>query len=280
MTLLTILSVALLLLDERSMFFQHFQTRSSILVVPLQYIVNWPVRMTDDMINNMATQQQILEENASLRAKELLLQAKLQRVAALENENAQLRALLQSSPHVGGKYSMAQLLAVNMEPSVQKVVLDKGTRDNVYVGQPVLDATGVMGQVVQVGLMTSQVLLVTDPQSAISVQDSRNGIRAIAAGTGDFNLQLLNVPDSTDVQEGDLMITSGLDQRFPQGYPVGVVKKVTRDPEYRFATIALEPSAKVNQSRMVLLVWPDSSAFTKIEPADPNKNSDPNQESQ
>lgn len=260
MTLLVLMSVICMFLDNRSAYFQRFQQHISVVVVPLQYLVNTPVEFVQWVGGNIVSQQQAVQENAQLRAQQLMLQAKLQRLAALESENAQLRALLQSSPHMDGEVTMARLLAVNMDPFVQKVILDKGESDKIFVGQPVLDAYGLMGQVVKVGPLTSQVLLVTDPQSAISVQDSRNGVRAIAAGKGD-GLQLINLADATDVQVGDLMVTTGLDQRFPQGYPVGTVKEVKRDPEFRFATVTMEPSAQLNGSSIVLLVWPTPSAI-------------------
>lgn len=269
--MLIILSVLLMIMDLRSISFRRYQADAAVIATPLQYLANLPPQIISWINATVTTQHQVLEENAQLRAEQLLLQAKLQRVVALESENAQLRALLQSSPHVGGRYSVAQLLAVDMDPYVQKVILDRGTRDNVYIGQPVLDAYGVMGQVVKVGPMTSEVLLITDSQSAISVQNSRNGIRTIAAGTGDGSLQLSNVPDTTDIQQGDLMVTSGLDQRFPQGYPLGVVKKIARDPELRFATITLQPSAHIDRSRMILLVWPNPTTDNPVtNPNTPN----------
>lgn len=249
-----------MILDQRLIYFQKVQANLSVIAVPFQYVVNAPIQMVSRISQSITTQQRLLEENARLRAQHLMLQAKLQRVLALESENAQLRALLQSSPHVGGKYTIAQLLAVSMDPTVQKVVLDKGTHDRVYVGQPVLDAYGVIGQVVSVGPATSQVMLITDTKSAIPVQNSRNGVRAIAGGTGTGTLQLLNAPDNTDIQRGDILITSGLDQRFPPGYPVGVVKSVMHDQEMRFATITVLPSAHLDRSRQVLLVWPEATA--------------------
>lgn len=245
-----------MIFDQRTVYMRQIQSAASMLTLPLQYSVDWPIQFLDWLSSSFSTQQSVLEENARLRAQQLLLNTKLQRVASLENENAQLRALLQSSPHVGGKFTLAQLLAANMDPFVQKVVLDKGSRDNVYAGQPVLDAYGVVGQVVNVGPFSSQVLLISDVQSAVPIQDSRNGVRAIAAGTGVNQLQLINVPDTADIQEGDLLVTSGLDQHYPQGYPVGVVKKVKRDPELRFASITVEPSARLDRGRFVLLVWP------------------------
>lgn len=270
MILLILLSCGLMLLDQRSPYFQQVQSASSVVALPFRYLVNLPVSAIEWMNNSITSQQQVLEENAKLRAQQLLLAAKLQRLIALENENAQLRALLQSSPHVGGRFTTAQLLAVSMDPFVQKVVLDKGKSAGIYVGQPVLDAYGIMGQVVKIGPLTSEILLLTDPQSAVPVQDSRNGVRAIAVGMGNSNtLQLVNVLDSADVQVGDAMVSSGLDQRFPTGYPVGTVVKVNRDPELRFATIILQPSARLDRSREVLLVWPLNATQPSTTPSPP-----------
>lgn len=251
-----------MLMDYRSYYFKQVSAHASSVAAPLQYAVNWPVQFVQTVGRNFETQHQVLEENAKLRANQLLVQAKLQKILALQNENNQLRALLQASPHVGGRYTLAELLAVDMDPSVQQMILNKGSSDRVYVGQPVLDAYGVMGQVVKVGLITSQVLLVTDTQSALPVQDTRNGVRAVAAGMGNGLLQLVNVPDSTDIAVGDVMVTSGIVDRFPADYPVGVVREIKRDPEYRFASIILQPSAHINSGKMVLLVWPNQQQTT------------------
>jgi rod shape-determining protein MreC len=145
---------------------------------------------------------------------------------------------------------------VNSEPFMHQVVLNKGTRDGVYNGQPVLDANGVMGQVMQVGPMTCRVLLINDPRSGIGVQNVRNGTRAIATGDSySGKLQLMYVPKTADVKMGDVFITSGLGDHFPEGYPVGKVLTVRKDPTDQFAVIYLQPSAHLESSRQVLLVW-------------------------
>jgi rod shape-determining protein MreC len=255
-----ILSILLMILDRHWEDFQRIKSLLSVTTLPIQYIVDWPAQWVSWASTNIITQHQLLVENAELRANQLLLEAKLQKLLALEHENAQLLALLQSSPHVGGKFISAQLLAVNMDPLVQHVVLNKGSREGIYQGQPVLDAYGVMGQVIQPGPFTSQVMLVSSLQSAIPVQDARNGIRAIAVGTGyNGELQLLYVPITTEMQVGDVLVTSGLGGRFPEGYPVGIVKSVSHNPEFRFSTIRITPSAHLDKSRQVLLVWPENA---------------------
>ncbi len=226
-------------------------------VAPMQYFVDRPINLLRWVETSFTAQQNLLIENAQLRARQLLLYAKLQKVVALEHENDQLRALLKSSMNIHDKVTVAQLLAVDLAPYTQQIIIDKGGRDGVYVGQPVLDAYGVMGQVIGVAPINSRVLLITDPRSAVPVQSSRNGNRAIAAGLG-FNgvLELINVPITIDFRKGDYLVTSGLGGNYPPGYPVGIINNVKLSQGGRFANISVMPSAHVNQSRQVLLVWP------------------------
>jgi rod shape-determining protein MreC len=229
-------------------------------VAPMQYAVNGPIEFMRWIGTSFTAQQNLLVENAQLRARQLLLYAKLQKVAALERENDQLRALLKSSASIHEKVMVAQLLAVDMAPYTQQILIDKGQRDGVYVGQPVLDAYGVMGQIIAVGPINSRVMLVTDPRSAVPAQNSRNGNRAIAVGLGfDGVLDLVNVPTTTDFRKGDFLVTSGLGGNYPPGYPVGVVNNIKGSNGDRFASISVAPAAHVNQSRQVLLVWPKNN---------------------
>ncbi len=244
-------------LDHQFNYFGRFRSVLSLVVAPMQYLVDRPVEFIRWVDTSFTTQQNLLVENAQLRARQLLLYAKLQKVLALERENEQLKALLRSSSNIHEKVTVAQLLAVDLAPYTQQIVIDKGERDGVYVGQPVLDAYGVMGQVIAVGPINSRVLLITDPRSAIPVQNNRNGNRAIASGLGfDGVLELINVPLTTDFRKGDYLITSGLGGHYPPGYPVGVINNVKLPPGGRFTNISLTPAAHVNQSRQVLLVWP------------------------
>ena len=244
--------------------FHRFRSSLSIIVLPLQYIVDTPIKLTRWLGDSVSTQHELIDENARLRAHELLLESRLQRLISLENENEQLRELLKSSSHVGGKAIVAQMLAVAMDPELKQVIINKGSNKKVYIGQPVLDAYGVLGQVVSVGLLTSKVLLTTDPKSAVPVRDSRNGLRAIAVGMGGTGkLAVINVPDTSDLQEGDLFVASGFGLRFPVGYPVGTVVKVSHNSGARFAEITLQPAAHLNRSEQVLLAWPSNVKLEK-----------------
>ena len=226
------------------------------IVAPIQLAVDKPIEVLDWLESNVATHQVLMTDNARLRGENLLLQARIQRFIALKNENRRLRALLKSSPRAGSRVVVAKLLAVTADPYTQEMVLGKGTKDGVFVGQAVLDANGVLGQVVTVGLLTSRVMMLTDTRSAIPVEDSRNNVRGIVVGRGvSGNLSLIHIPQTADIEPGDALVTSGLGQRFPAGYPVGLVSVVERIPGERFARVHVKPSAHFNQARLVLLVW-------------------------
>ncbi len=247
--------------ERHSSYVRHLRAQLSLIVLPIQRVVDAPIRIALWLSHTIVGQQKLLEDNASLRAHELLLEAKLQRQLALQRENEHLRELLSSTTQLGAKLRVAQLLAVDLDPSTQQVILDKGYKQKVYEGQAVLDAYGVMGQVVTVGPYTSRVLLISDLRSAIPVQDNRSGVRAIAMGMGSSGLlSLINIPSTAELKLGDVLVSSGLGQRFPAGYPVGRVMSVKSDPGEPFASIVVEPSARLSRTEQVLLIWPDKSA--------------------
>ena len=169
-----------------------------------------------------------------------------------------LRELLNSAALVDEQVLVGELIGVDPNPFTHRILIDKGSRDGVTLGQPVLDARGLMGQVVEVMPYTARVLLLTDTTHSIPVQINRNGLRAIAVGTGNpERLELRHVADTADIKEGDLLVSSGLGQRFPAGYPVAVVKEVIHDSGQPFAVVRAVPTAALNRSRYLLLVFSD-----------------------
>lgn len=260
MLLLAALAIILMCLDKRVDAFAQVRAALSMPLAPLQYLVSWPVQIIDNLGTTISTHDRLVKENLDLKAERLLLKAQMQRLLAIESENNQLKALMRSTTEVQGKVLIAQLLSIDTDPFVNQVTLDKGSHDGLFVGQPVLDANGVMGQLIQVGPLISRVLLINDPHSGVPVQVTRNGVRAIAVGdayTG--KLRLVNMPQTADIKTGDLLITSGLGQNYPEGYPLGQVVSVIKDPGLQFATITVEPSARLDRSRQVLLVWPNKT---------------------
>jgi len=254
-------------MDKRGNKFVQVRAALSMPLAPLEYVVSWPVQMIGKLGKTVSSHDTLVKENLDLRAEQLLLKAQVQRLLAIESENNQLKALMRSSTQVQGKVLVGQVLSIDLDPFVHQVVLDKGSADGIYIGQPVLDANGVMGQVIQVSPLTSRVLLINDPHSGVPVLIARNGVRAIAMGDSyTSQLHLANVPQTADVKIGDVLMTSGLGENYPEGYPLGTVTSVTKDPGLQFATITVEPSAHLDRSREVLLVWPSRTVQAPPKP--------------
>ena len=227
------------------------------LVYPVQFVVNLPLQMLLRASESVSSRERLLEDNERLREEKLLLNARLQRFFALEAENERLRALLESSTDLHEKLLVAELMKVELQPFRQQVMINKGSLDDVYPGQPVIDSGGIVGQVARVTPFTSTVLLITDPTHAIPVQVNRNGLRGVAVGTGrDHTLSLEHLPNDVDIKVGDLIISSGLGGRFPRGYPVGKVSGVSRIHGEPFINVTMVTSATPSQSNEVLLVRP------------------------
>ena len=250
-----------MVMDKKLEGFAPIRAAMSLPLAPLEYAISWPADAIDKLRNVINTHDDLVKENLRLKTDQLLLRSQLQRLLAIESENNYLKSLLQSSQQSKNKTLIAELLAVDFGPFVNQVVVNKGKRDGVYQGQSVLDANGVMGQVIQVGPITSRVILINDSHSGIAVQNARNGMRAVAIGDNyPDQLRLMYVPKTSDIKVGDIFITSGLGGHYPEGYPVGRVESVSNNPASQFATVYLKPSAHLDSSRQVLLVWSQHNA--------------------
>lgn len=228
----------------------------SLAVYPIQWLVDAPIRVTGIVKQYTHTYHQLVQENDHLRQEQLLQNARTQKFMALEAENSRLRTLLQSSPrHDGETLLVAEIIRVDSDPLIHRVILDKGSQQGVTLGQPVIDAEGVIGEVIEVNRLSSRVILLTDTSYGIPVENVRTGVRGIATGTGAIkNLELQHVPNTIDLKPGDTLITSGLDGRYPPGYPVGVISEIFHDPGESFARVQVTPSARLERTRQVLLV--------------------------
>jgi rod shape-determining protein MreC len=270
-----VISIALMVVDQRQHHLEAVRSVLSVLLYPLDFIVNLPQSTSHWLSETFSTREQLQEQNRSLRKENLLLQVRQQKLASLETENQRLRDLLDSSFKIGDRVLVAELVAVDLDPFRQQVLINKGSSSGVYNGQPVLDANAVMGQVIHISRLTATVLLITDARHALPVQVNRNGLRSIALGTGHINeLELPNLPNNSDIQVGDLLVTSGLGGRFPTGYPVAEVISVTREPGQPFATVKARPKAHLERAREALLVWTLSPMATleSNEPATAGKD--------
>ncbi|CAD5107996.1 hypothetical protein PSEWESI4_02279 [Pseudomonas carbonaria] len=255
---LAVLSTALMVVDARLDVLKPMRSQMGLVLTPFYWVADLPVRVWDGITEQFNSRSELLAENEKLKAEALLMQRRLQKLAALTEQNVRLRELLNSAALVDEKVLVSELIGVDPNPFTHRIIIDKGSRDGVFLGQPVLDARGLMGQVVEVMPYSSRVLLLTDTTHSIPVQVNRNGLRAIASGTGNpERLELRHVADTADIKEGDLLVSSGLGQRFPSGYPVATVKEVIHDSGQPFAIVRAVPTAALNRSRYMLLVFSD-----------------------
>lgn len=253
--LVALLSFVLMFVDHRTDQLKQVRWVVSHAVAPLHYVAHLPTASLNWGEQQTKSRRQLINENASMSRQLLVLQQRVQKLAVLEAENARLRQLLNSAAELETKVSTAQIIGIDPDPSRQEVVVNKGTNEKAYVGQAVLDAKGLIGQVVEVGSSFARVLLITDSSHALSVQINRNGVRAILAGTGQVDkLRLLYVPTTADVQEGDLLVSTGLDQRYPPGYPVAKVVAVHVEPGDPYMTVEAMPTAEIDKISHVLMV--------------------------
>jgi len=251
-----VFAIGLIVADHRYRHLDPLRSTLAVIVYPVHYLAGLPSSLVRKVQAHLAQKEELRRRNRSLYRDNLVLKARLQRFEALEAENRRLRDLLGSSLNMGDRVLIAELRAVDLDPYRQQVMIDRGASSGVFVGQPVLDANAVMGQVTRVDPLSATVLLITDASHGLPVQINRNGLRTVARGTGFINrLELSHLPKNADVRAGDQVVTSGLGGHFPPGYPVAEVVEVRQESGEPFATVIAEPTARLDRSREVLLVW-------------------------
>jgi rod shape-determining protein MreC len=252
---LCLLALGAILVDARSQALAPVRDGLTWLLRPVLWVAGLPSAVAGTA-EHLQTRESLIEENAVLRENQLLLQARLQKLDALETENQRLRELLASSGQLQERVLIAEILSASQDPYRQQIVLNRGARDEVYKGQALVDAQGVLGQVVSVGPATSVALLLTDPNHGIPVEVSRTGLQTIALGRGDGqSLVLPYLPGTADVKVGDVLVSSPLGGRFPAGYPVGAITELRHEPGEHFMEALATPAARLNRGRQALLVW-------------------------
>ena len=259
--MVVLISVIFLAIEQQTTRLNNFRAVLSVVVHPIMSLASLPLQASEQTLKHLASYTQLQQENDLLKKQALLHKIDLLKLKTIEKENIRLRALLEKSFTLGEQFLVAELIAINQAPYEHRVLVDKGINFDVHEHQPVLDADGVIGQVTRALPFSSEVMLMTDPNHAISVEVNRNGLRTIAVGSGKFNrLNLPFLPNNADISSGDLLITTGLDETFPRGYPVAIVDEFIQQPNKPFAEISATPVAKLNRSREVLIVWGDSKA--------------------
>lgn len=248
-----VLSILIMTIDHYYQYLHSIRSVLSIAVYPFYYLINLPNHTKDWLGKNLAERITILQENAKLHENQILLNVQLQKLATLEAENRRLRSLLESVVHSSEHMLIAELIAVNFDQYRHNIILNRGEKHGIYIGQPVIDQLGIVGQIIRTNFLTSTAILITDINHAIPIQINRTGVRTLALGTGDLKeLKLLHIPANEDIKVGDLLVTSGLDGRFPRGYPVGIITKF--EPSSPFANIIAKPIANLDRLSEVILI--------------------------
>lgn len=250
-----VLSTILILVDQRSLWGDTVRYPISFVTGPVQYMASLPGSLLSGIRNQTRSRAELQEENERLDRQLLVLEQRSQRLAVLEAENVRLRELLNSSANLDARVLVAEIIGIEADPNRHELILNKGADAGLFKGQAVLDAHGLIGQVVEVGAVSSRVLVITDAMHALSVKVNRSGVRSILAGTGHPDrLRLLYVPDSADIAEGDLLVSTGLGRRYPAGYPVATVVSISHEPGQPFMTVEARPAAWIDRASHVLLV--------------------------
>jgi len=254
-----LLSLLLLFMDVR---YRHLESIRNILALPIQPLQRLTTTLTtepgilwDQLSGYLDTQGNLARENMQLRQQQSVNATQLLQLQILQTENSQLRKLHDVSQHAEFPMQMAEIAYLERDIFKRKVYVDKGSQKNVVVGQVVMDATGVVGQVTRVYPWLSEVTLITDKDHAVPIQVLRTGLRAVVFGSGNIsNLELRYMPISSDLQVGDVLITSGIDGTYPPGLPVAKVIQIERDPSHPFAQILCAPLAGVDQQRQLMII--------------------------
>lgn len=246
-------------LDHRWHYLDRVRAALNVVVTPIRYAVSFPIGAAEWISYTFSNQQQLLEENRRLKEEHFALKVKLQRFEELQQENLRLRSLFEPAERFPNLTLLASVLDVEMDPYLRRLVLNKGSQHKVIIGMPVLDSLGIIGKTVSVDPFSSTVMLVTDVDHVLPVQIKRTGHHTIAAGDGKNALNIMYISSTTDIVEGDELVTSGIGGIYPAGYSVGVVSFVKRDPEKAFSTVTAKPTALLNRARDVLLLWPPKS---------------------
>ena len=254
-----LLAIVLMFMDQHGHYVPRIRSVLELAFEPVFHVVGWPAQAIDSLGAHTRAREDLVSENQQLKQQLLLTAASVQTQAALVQENQRLRNLLEATRGRAYQFKFAEIMQVDLDPFSHKILIDRGAREGVVVGQSVIDGLGIVGQVEAVHRHYSSVRLISDPDHALPVQINRTGLRTVAFGSGGTSHLLMpNVPLQADVSPGDKIVTSGLGDRFPPGFPVGEVVRVQRDSGDTFAVVYVRPFAALDRGREVLLIEPSA----------------------
>jgi rod shape-determining protein MreC len=258
------LSIALILFDHKLDGFGTTRVYLNSLVSPLQYLANLPGQLLNASASRFVSHERLFDDNAKLTHDAMVMNGQLQRLTFLQEENDRLRSLLNSPVQDNTRKVVAELMAVDNNPYSHQIVINKGAINGVYEGQPVLDDKGIVGQIMQVSSTNSRVLLIADVTHAIPVRVARNNVRLIVSGSGSLDeLLIQHVAHSSDLKIGDILLSSGLGNIFPEGYPVATITSIIRDESRPFSQVRAKPIAQLDRLKYLLLLWSERTSEDK-----------------
>lgn len=249
------LAILLMVLDARFRYAESVRQVVALAAYPIQRVAMAPVDLFHGVANYFGSTAALRHENNALKTRQLRAAQELLQLEALQEENNQLRRVLEAQERLPRRSVFAEILYAARDPFSRKVVIDKGSQNGIMAGEPVIDDVGVIGQVTRVYLLMSEVTLLSDKNQAIPLQVLRNGLRAVAYGGADGGmLDLRFMAANADIKNGDVLVTSGIDGTYPPGLPVATVARIERDAAYAFARISLTPIAGTDRYRQVLVL--------------------------
>lgn len=271
-SLLFVLSIAIMIVDHRSKLLNSVRTATSFINIPFEYVVQTPALFRENL-NRYYPDDSLYQQLEELKEKQVVLESRLQRYDSLIEENNRLSKLLSASRRASDDVLLTSVVDVGREPFGHKIVVNRGVESGVYLGQAAISPEGVLGQVSDTGFKRSVITLITDPSHGLPVQIQRNGLRTIISGSGRADtIEVPYLASQSDVQQGDLLVTSGMGGRFPVGYRVGEIVDIVKDANEAFLTIRATTSAKINFTKEVLLLWNTDKPGNYLPPHQVNEN--------
>ena len=250
-----ILSCVLMYQDYQGTYTVKLRSYLSASLYPIQYLINLPNNLRENFYENFLIREQIISQNQKLKEENLNLKSQMQQIYRLESENKRLYELIDSKPKTENTYLFADIISTSKTLYKHQILINRGSRDGIELGSSIVNADGIVGHVIRDQIFASEVLLISDLEHAIPVEIVRTGLRTIAVGTGEFNsLRINTLPTNSDLKKEDIIITSGLGGRYPEGFPVGTVKEITADAGNPFLEVEILPFANLKTINEVWVI--------------------------
>ena len=250
-----ILSAVLMYQDYQGTYTVKLRSYISASLYPIQYLINLPNNLQKSLSANFLNREEIISQNQQLKEENLNLKSQMQQIYRLESENKRLYKLINSKPKTENTYLFADIVSTSKILNKHQILINRGSRNGIKLGSSIVNADGIVGHVIRDQIFASEVLLISDLEHAIPVEIVRTGLRSIAIGTGEFNkLRINTLPTNSNLQKDDIIITSGLGGRYPEGFPVGTITEISREVGSPFLEVEVLPFANLKTINEVWVI--------------------------